>query len=664
MTNKTGVPGRARSGWLSDHRLAAEFDYAANHPLTPDQVAEQSNIAVNWVCESGHRWTASPNNRVGKTSGCPDCGGYRVNDANRLSMNCPDKFLLEQWDYVRNTTTPNDYSVGSSKKVWWTCPAADDHSWLATIDKRVSGRKCPFCSGRRVSSTNRLAIHRPDIASQLDEAKSGFTADDVSIASMREGIWNCPVNDRHPAWPAPVGRRTGGWSRSGAGCPSCHLPHTSVQELRLKAELATVLPIDHTRSTLPDADGRMVKVDIVVDDNPRGLHLVLEFDGVWWHRSPISQRRDAAKADRLRRAGWTVVRVREADLEPLDPAFDLVIAPQLLPEEAATEVLNHLVTLGLLDSVEAAVYHADNLPRAEATADAWILAQLGEPALSDDRRSQENLWDRMFTALSTFELEHGHCRVPKEVFVEEVNLARWIAKQRGRHRDGQLPLTRQDRLISLSSWTFSPQETEFARQRDAYIASLKNRTRADAASREQLKTWAENLRTRRRRLREQGRDLPGEQLDQIGAIPGWEWDPRSAGFDRKIQILQSALTETNKTIDQIRQRDRWKDSPIGTWLNTWRTRPDRLSIDQRQFLESLPGWTWNARDDIWQTRFTMLQDFGEGAGHLHPSLTATEEDERVLARWKRNNKNRLQGSRGTKAHQFRTLLAQYGEELP
>ncbi|MFI5706336.1 zinc-ribbon domain-containing protein [Kribbella sp. NPDC051620] len=62
-------------GWLSDHPLVADFDSAANHPLTPQEVAQQSNTKVHRVCGSGHRWPASPDNRVSMGSGCPDCGG-------------------------------------------------------------------------------------------------------------------------------------------------------------------------------------------------------------------------------------------------------------------------------------------------------------------------------------------------------------------------------------------------------------------------------------------------------------------------------------------------------------------------------------------------------------------------------------------------------------
>ncbi|MGW1341387.1 zinc-ribbon domain-containing protein [Kribbella sp. NPDC002412] len=659
VPKRSGAQGRPRRlGWLSGHPLAAEFDSAVNHPLTPQQVAQQSNTKVHWVCEFGHRWRASPNNRVGKGSGCPDCGGYRVNDGNRLSLQCPDKTLLEQWDYERNDLTPDDFSVGSHKRVWWTCPAAEDHRWSASIDKRVNGRNCPFCSGKRVSSTNRLSVHRPDIAAQLDTTRSGFTAEEVSVASVRVGVWNCGINENHPPWPAPVSRRTGGWVRKGAGCPSCRLAQVSVQELRLKAELATVLPIDETRRSVKDAAGRVVKVDMVAEDDRRGLRLILEFDGVWWHSKPRSAARDADKADRLRRAGWTVVRVREAELERLDPEFDLVVDPQMAPEEAAVQVLQHLVALRIVEPAEADAYTNDDLPRATATADVWIRRELGESALPDERRSQEAAWIRILESLTVFEAEHGHCCVPAGgVRVDGVDLARWITKQRGRHRRGQLPPDRQELLRSIPTWTFAPTEENFNQQRDRYVKHYLSAAGLDELDR----TWANNMRTRRRMLQAGGRDFSQDRLEDMAVIPGWDWDPRAAGIDHKVEVLESYIRETGIGAGQIKQRDIWRGEPIGSWINTWRTNPDRLSLEQRSALEGLRGWTWKPRNDIWESRLIQLQQFGIAHGHLRPSLDADDEDEQALARWKRNNKNRLRGRQDARARQLRELLAQYGE---
>ncbi len=89
-----------------------------------------------------------------------------------------------------------------------------------------------------------------------------------------------------------------------------------------------------------------------------------------------------------------------------------------------------------------------------------------------------------------------------------------------------------------------------------------------------------------------------------------------------------------------------------------------LSAVQEAELEALPGWTWDQRGDQWASMLQQLAVFGAVRGHVQPSLTLGDEQEKALVRWKRNNKNRLQGRGDGKALQLRALLAQYGEALP
>ena len=53
--------------------IAQEWDYNANYPLTPNDVAAYSNKSVGWVCSKCHqRWMAKINNRS-NGRGCPFC---------------------------------------------------------------------------------------------------------------------------------------------------------------------------------------------------------------------------------------------------------------------------------------------------------------------------------------------------------------------------------------------------------------------------------------------------------------------------------------------------------------------------------------------------------------------------------------------------------------
>ena len=58
--------------------------------------------------------------------------------------------LLDEWDYKKNAPLSiDDFSAGSSKKVWWKC--SKDHEWQSMFSDRAKQRRgCPYCSGQIV----------------------------------------------------------------------------------------------------------------------------------------------------------------------------------------------------------------------------------------------------------------------------------------------------------------------------------------------------------------------------------------------------------------------------------------------------------------------------------------------------------------------------------
>ena len=644
--------------------IAAELD-AGKSAITAEMLMPNSNRRVWWRCavDVRHAWQATPNNRVSRGSGCPYCSGALVSDANRLSLNSPDHRLLAEWDYEGNKPlTPEDVSTGSNRKVWWVCDAAADHRWSSSVSTRVNGRGCPFCAGTRVSSANRLSTLRPDVARELDADASGVTADQLSVGSNRVVTWTCIVDDSH-IWRASVLNRTSGHAgRAGTGCPYCQLPGTSAQELQLKAELAAVLPVDIGRTAVPDTNGTPVLVDIVIADSDTHLQIIVEFDGSWWHGKPGDRQTDTAKTARLRQAGWIVIRVREHPLDLIGPELDVPVPLAARATDVAAKVLERLAALGLIQAEQALRYRqqaADGPINAEL-AYSLIRSRLGNQAACE-HMSQDEAWNQMYNALAAFAVQHGHCRVPSGVEVRGVKLAVWIYKQRSRFRSGSLPAERVQRLRAIPAWSFDPRADTLFRAGRAQFLSATNS--GGLSMPRSASVWASNLRARRQRLLKIGTDLPADQLRAMEEIPGWQWDPPEAAFQAKFSILRDYLALTGKNVSDIRQRDHWNEHKIGTWINSWRTRRDKMTDQHRRALEDLPGWTWSARSDQWEGMFQRLADFARYSGHARPSLTAANEQEHALAIWKRNNKNRLRGQDNQRANRLRKLLARYGEEL-
>ena len=106
---------------------------------------------------------------------------------------------------------------GSSKKVWWKCPVADDHELQAPPGNQEATRaKCPFCRNFYVSADNSLESLYPVTAELWHPTKNvDLTPRAVTAHSNKKVWWKCPEAPDHE-WESTVGART-----SARGCPFC-----------------------------------------------------------------------------------------------------------------------------------------------------------------------------------------------------------------------------------------------------------------------------------------------------------------------------------------------------------------------------------------------------------------------------------------------------------
>lgn len=56
-------------------RIAQEWDYEKNAPLTPEQVLPGTSRRVWWICPNGHSYRTNISSRTSGGNGCPICAG-------------------------------------------------------------------------------------------------------------------------------------------------------------------------------------------------------------------------------------------------------------------------------------------------------------------------------------------------------------------------------------------------------------------------------------------------------------------------------------------------------------------------------------------------------------------------------------------------------------
>ncbi|MDG1728116.1 MAG: zinc-ribbon domain-containing protein [Emcibacteraceae bacterium] len=209
----SGLHATKENSLLAKHPDLVMFWDDQKNSSSPSEVLPKSEKIVWWLCEKGHSYDMPIKDKT-TGRGCPFCAGKRIGKDNNFAVKFPA--LLSLWDYGKNDMPPTTVAPRSHKKVHWKCPQAEDHIWIATIanmTRKTSG--CPFCSGKRVSSTNSLEAKFPEIAKTFD-AKENYPlrVGDLTFGSTRKVKWRCEFGHVYS-------RVVHSHVKSGARCPQC-----------------------------------------------------------------------------------------------------------------------------------------------------------------------------------------------------------------------------------------------------------------------------------------------------------------------------------------------------------------------------------------------------------------------------------------------------------
>ena len=207
--------------------ISKEWDFKKNSPLTPDNFTSGSNHKVWWVCSEGHSYKT---NIISRTSdhGCPFCSGNSVHYENSLASMGDD--LVSEFDIHKNAPhTPSDYTIGSTKKVWWKC--AKKHSWKAVVGNRtkdINPTGCPYCGKKKASPEYNLKVLFPILTQEWNWSRNtGSNPDDILPNSGKKVWWRCQEGHE---WETIVSRRTGD---KGTGCPICYKNYLELQKTQI-----------------------------------------------------------------------------------------------------------------------------------------------------------------------------------------------------------------------------------------------------------------------------------------------------------------------------------------------------------------------------------------------------------------------------------------------
>jgi len=122
--------------------------------------------------------------------------------------------------------------------------------------------------------------------------------------------------------------------------------------------------------------------------------------------------------------------------------------------------------------------------------------------------------------------------------------------------------------------------------------------------------------TIQRSLRSKGRLSPGRQ-DLLDGLPGWSWDPKADQWEDGLRHLREYVDVhgTAGVRDDHVCDDGYR---LGKWVGKQRTKWANLPGDRQHRLQSLPGWTLDARSALWETSLAALTHYAAENGHANP----------------------------------------------
>lgn len=210
----------------------------------------------------------------------------------------------------------------------------------------------------------------------------------------------------------------------------------------------------------------------------------------------------------------------------------------------------------------------------------------------------------------------------------------WLLREYRREYPGYLPAPDTVyRGVELGAWLAAAADVEWHMGFELLCDFVEANGRVPAVEESwgghEIGAWANGQRALGQRA------LP-ERIAALSAIPGWVWDINTAAWWARYCLLRDFAREHER---MPTQREVYSQVKLGLWVeNQCRAHRGqgtcRLTPEREAYLESVPGWVWEAQRQSphdWHEGLELLHDFAKRHGRV-PAEKETWRGQRI-GRW-------------------------------